>query len=103
MKVAAIRTKGSAHVGGHPLDASLRPQATTPKERHDRRDETMNDYEMTKLAEIRSHEFRREAAQHRLAANVARRTPSTPRGTAAPAPRSTIRLTLDYLFGRGHA
>ncbi len=65
----------------------------------------MNDYQMIKLAADRGHDFRREADQARLARSVRPRKASTSRthDPAAAVPRSTIRLTLDYLRGRNVA
>jgi hypothetical protein len=62
----------------------------------------MNDYEMIHLAHARSHDFRREADQHRLARLATLRTASRPgsQQRLPHVPRSALRLTLDYLLGR---
>ena len=62
----------------------------------------MNDYQMIHLAADRSHELHRQARQQRLARLASDRERRQQRHPLRPsaAPRSTLRLTFDYLFGR---
>jgi hypothetical protein len=65
----------------------------------------MNDFEMIQLASARSHDFRREADQQRLArlANAHKVSTKASRKRTPGVPRSSLRLTLDHLLGRVHA
>ena len=59
----------------------------------------MNDFQMTHLANDRINDFRAEADRQRLVRSVRR----APAGSRSAKPRSSRRLSLDFLFGRATA